>query len=412
MRSSGDFVDRSSWCTSAPNRGLDAAQTARCQQMLAKIPSKLDGINKGLPTLQFQSLSVSPHNKNILQGGTQDNGTWETPGNPVKWENTMIGDGGQSGFDAALPEFRFHTFFDASPDVNFSNGDIADWNWIADPIYATGGLFYVPIITDPTVSRTMYVGTTTVLRTKTHGMGSMSLAEFREQCNEWFGDFNVQCGDWARLGPTALNSAAFGDRNGGAVSAVERTPADTGTVWAATQTGRVFITKNADAEPVVDIPPTPPSTIVQRVAPNVTWTRLDSLVANDPNRYVSGIYVDPTNANRAWISYTGFDATTPTTPGHVFEVTYNPVAGTATWVDRSHDLGDLPINDVVLDPQTGDVFASSDFGVHLLEAGATGWTSAAPGIPNVEVAGLTIDPANRALYAATHGLSAWKLNLG
>ena len=128
--------------------------------MLSRIPSKLEGINKGLPTLQFQSLSVSPHNKNLLQGGTQDNGTWQTPGNPVKWENTMIGDGGQSGFDAAMPEFRFHTFFDASPEVNFSGGDIADWNWIADPIYGTGGQFYAPIITDPVVSRTMFVGTT------------------------------------------------------------------------------------------------------------------------------------------------------------------------------------------------------------------------------------------------------------
>jgi hypothetical protein len=396
MRSSGDFVDRSSWCTGAPNRGLSGSALLRCEQMLSKIPSKLEGIIKGLPTLQFQSLSVSPHNKNILQGGTQDNGTWETPGNPVKWENTMIGDGGQSGFDAVMPEFRFHTFFDASPDVNFSNGDIADWNWIADPIYNTGGLFYVPIITDPQVSRTMFVGTTNVLRTKTHGMGTMTLAEFRQHCNEWTGDFAVTCGDWVPIASPSVNSAARGDRAGGAVTAVERTTADTSTAWASTQLGRVLISKNADADP----------------AGSVTWTRLDDLAANDPNRYVSGIYVDPANPNHAWVSYTGFNATTPTLPGHVFEVTYNPVAGTATWVDRSYDLGDLPINDIVLDPVTGDVYASSDFGVHMLAAGATSWTSAAPGMPNVEVAGLTIDVQNRALYAATHGLSAWKLNLG
>ena len=66
----------------------------------------------------------------------------------------MIGDGGQSGFDAAMPSFRFHTFFNATPDVNFSNGDIADWNWIADPIFGTEPQsFYVPIISDPVVSR-------------------------------------------------------------------------------------------------------------------------------------------------------------------------------------------------------------------------------------------------------------------
>ena len=87
------------------------------------IPSELQSLNKGLTTLQFQSFSVSPHNVNVIQGGTQDNGTWETGGNPNKWENTMIGDGGQSGFDVAIPEFRFHNFTGASPDVNFDNGD-------------------------------------------------------------------------------------------------------------------------------------------------------------------------------------------------------------------------------------------------------------------------------------------------
>jgi hypothetical protein len=192
-----------------------------------------------------------------------------------------------------------------------------------------------------------------------------------------------------------LNSAALGDRDGGSVVAIERTKADTSTAWAATQTGRVFISKNADAP----------------AAAAVTWTRLDSLSSIDPNRFVSGIHVDAANGNRAWISYSGFNSATPTTPGHVFEVTYNPASGTATWVDVSYDLDDLPITDVVRDQVTGDLYASSDFGVARLAAGTTSWTLAAPGMPNVEVPGLTIVPAARRLYAATHGLGAWLLNL-
>ena len=117
-------------------------------------------MNQNLPTLQFQSLSVSPFDYDELQGGTQDNGTWENFGGSENvWLQTMWGDGGQSGFDATDPHFRFHTYFDASPDVNFSDGEIADWNWIGDPIFGTGGLFYVPIISDPVVHRTMFVGT-------------------------------------------------------------------------------------------------------------------------------------------------------------------------------------------------------------------------------------------------------------
>lgn len=405
MRSSGEFTDVSSWCD---GRGItNADQLARCRQLLSRVPTELTSMNQGLSTLQFQSVSVSPFNANVIQGGTQDNGTWETPGNPVKWNNTMIGDGGQSGFDIGDPNFRFHTFFDAQMDVNFSGGDMADWNWIGDPFFLPPGnaeprSFYIPIISDPAVSRTMFTGLGHVWRTKTWGMGSMSLAEFREQCNEWFGEFSegVVCGDWQPLGipGTAgrLTGNAYGaDRAGGFVAAVERTTSDTSTLWAATQTGRVFISNNADADP----------------ADAVVFTRLDSLAVNDPNRFVSGIHVDATNPNRAWISYAGFNATTPTTPGHVFEVTYNPTAGTATWVDVSFDFGDLPATDVARDDATGDVYAATDFGVFRLPAGSNNWTAAAPGMPNVEVAGLTIVPGARRLYAATHGLSVWVLNL-
>ena len=397
MRSSGAFADVSSWCDD-PNRGtMSTVRRDRCKQVLSRVPTKLEGMNRGLATLQFQSLSVSPFNVNILQGGTQDNGTWQTQGNPTKWENTMIGDGGQSGFDAANPDFRFHTFYNATPDVNFSKGDIADWNWIGDPIYGTEPqAFYVPIITDPVVSKTMFVGTGHVWRTKTWGMGTMSLAEFRAQCNEWFGTYAAPCGDWERLGSAgSLAGAAFGDRAGGYVVAVERATSDTQTLWAATQAGRVFVSKNADADPVSA----------------VTFQRVDSLSAVDPNRFVSGIHIDPANANHAWVSYSGFNATTPSVPGHVFEVTYDPATNAATWIDRSYDLGDIPVNDVVRDDVRGDLYAATDFGVYRLAAGESSWTDAAPGMPRGEVSGLTIVSGARKLYAATHGLSAWLLNL-
>jgi hypothetical protein len=223
----------------------------------------------------------------------------------------------------------------------------------------------------------------------------MSLEEFRYQCNEWYGAFQVQCGDWEQIASPSLNAAGWGDRAGGSVVAIERATSDTSTAWAATQTGRVFISKNVDADP----------------AAAVTWTRLDSLALNDPNRYVTSIFIDPTNPNHAWISYSGFNAITPALPGHVFEVTYDAGAGTATWTDLSYDLGDVAITDLVRDSVTGDLYASSDFGVYRLASGSTTWVSAAPGMPKVEVAGLTIVPSERKLFAATHGLGAWTLNL-
>jgi hypothetical protein len=203
----------------------------------------------------------------------------------------------------------------------------------------------------------------------------------------------VVCGDWAPLGGPTLTSSTLGNRSGGYVVATERATSDTSTLWAATQTGRLFISKNSEAE----------------TASAVAFTRLDS--AASPGRFVSGIYIDPANANHAWVSYSGFGANTPATPGHVYEVTYDQTAGTATFVDRSYDLGDIPINDIVRDDATGDLYAASDFGVFRLAAGTTSWSAAAPGMPNGEVSGLTIVVGARRLYAATHGLGAWLLNL-
>ena len=106
---------------------------------------------------------------------------------------------------------------------------------------------------------------------------------------------------------------------------------------------------------------------------------------------------------------------TPTTPGHVFEVTCTPPLGTgctaATWVDRSNNLPDFPITALVRDDVKGDLYAASDFGVMMLPSGTTTWADAGSGLPMVEVPGLTIVPEQRLLYAATHGRSAWVLQL-
>jgi hypothetical protein len=402
MRTSGELTDTSARCDS---RSLSGDTLQQCKWLLSAVPTTWTSLNNGLNTLQFQSLTVNPADPKDIQGGTQDNGTFETTGSATVWPQTIFGDGGQSGFDATDPAFRVHTYFNAQVDVNFENGTPAGWGWVSDPIFGTEPqAFYVPIITDPVVSRTMFVGTGHVWRTQTGGIGSMSVAEFQSHCNEFTGDFTVQCGDWKPLGGTSastqLINAAFGDRAGGTMAAVERSTTDKSTLWAATSTGRVFVSRNADA-----------------ADPNaVSFTRIDSLSGVDPNRFVSGISVDPANANHAWISYSGFNASTPATPGHIFSVTYDPTAGTATWTSMdggANGIGELPLNDVAFDDMTGDLYVSSDFGVLRKSGSASGndWFEASTGLPRVEVSGLTIDVKHRQLLAATHGRGAFRMGL-
>ena len=399
VRSDGLFADISAKCD---ERGLSAANNAFCKSLFSRVPNKLASMNEGFSTLQFQSLSVSAKRpKNNLQGGTQDNGTFQYMGSSVVWYMEMYGDGGQSGFSSTDDSLRFNTFTGQANDANFRNGDVTKWVVVGGPVRSSpeGSFFYPPVVADPNKANggTIYQGSLSVWRTQDWG-GDRDYLE--ANCSEFTtSSANPACGDFVRIGPpgaTNLTSTAYGgDRTGSAISAIERStnPSNTGTLWAATGTGRVFLSANGG----------------NAAAGSVTWKRLDSTATNDPNRFPSSIYVDPANGNHAWISYSGYNVNTPGQPGHVFEVTWNGV--TATWVDRSYNLPDFPITKVVRDDVTGDLYAASDFGVMRLANTSTVWTVAGSGLPMVEVPGLTIVPSARLLYAATHGRSAWVLQL-
>jgi len=89
---------------------------------------------------------------------------------------------------------------------------------------------------------------------------------------------------------------------------------------------------------------------------------------------------DESNPNHAIVTYSGSSSTTPGTPGHVYDVVFDPVAGTATWADISYNLGDQPILDSVrLDHRRR--YVSTDFGVNRPVSGTTSWIPAADGLP-------------------------------
>ena len=403
VRSSGSFTDITSQCDDRFNAGLiGSASRTGCHLLLSAVPSHLFSSNKGLSTLQFSTLSVDPTNPKHLQGGTQDNGTFETYGSSVVWPQIIYGDGGESGFDVGNPAIRFNQFFSPFTDVNFQNGDPTKWVIIGGPLFQSGEAveFYWPELMDPTVSGTMYTGLQHVWRTFDNGGNQ---ADLEANCAEFtVSAADPNCGDWVPLGGSNgdLTTSFWGDRDSTLgfqpiVTQVERFAGDTGTIWVATDSGRLFITNNANTAN----------------QDNVTYTRVDSLAPNDPERFISSVYIDPANKNHVWVSYSGYNAHTPSTPGHVFEVTFNPGGPSATWTDLSYNLADLPITDLVRDDKTGDLYAASDFGVMKLANGGSTWTEAGGGLPKVEVSALTIVPNARLLYAATHGRSAWKLQL-
>jgi len=434
-RSNGVFVNDSGDCTKtrsiySPFTFTIAARIAFCQFVLSRIPERLTAINRGLRTLAFYTADYDRNNVERIAGGTQDNGSWETLGGTT-WLQVYIADGGPNRFDATGHDSQFALTASQSGalSVRYDAQKQEDVNWISDtladptnvPPYANEGVpFIAAAETDPKQAGWMWTGREHVFRSQNYGRNPVLATKqaHRDNCNVWygaFGDLNGDgkytlpedaCDDWKALGDPSpagrLTSTAYGtDRTGVYVSAVERAYTDTSTLWAATGAGRIFVSKNADAaDPAA-----------------VKFTRIDNLDPKAPGRYPTAIFVDRANPNHAWISYSGYNAKTPTTPGHVFEVTFTSPAspnGAAKAVFTNLDgtqnnaFGDIPANSIVATPR-GTLYVGTDYGVLIKEAKAPVWKASPPGLPNLDVPDLVYVPEKGAIYAVTHGQGIWEL---
>jgi hypothetical protein len=413
VRTSGTYVDRSAAC---PTRTLPTNENRLCTQLLRSVPQRIITMNGGLSTLQFQSISISPPGQPLeLLGGTQDNGTWsysERGG----WISVATGDGGQSVVGTGPSPPHIHTYHGAAMRVNYDGFNPAGWRAIYGPFHIQGGAgvaerrsFYVPLISDATSPGTLFVGLQHVWRTNQYGGGRKTLDRDCVEREEPPPPPSATCGQWLALGQD-LTGPTFGTdrvsvdglgRHLDFLGALARAPGDSGTLWAATTPGRVFVSQNADG----------PAAAVAFKRVDFSTPSLGS-TKGTPGRFVSGIVVDPADPLHAWVAYSGYSAYTPRDqPGHVFEVRYNAATGESTWTNQSFDLGDEPITGLARDAQTGDLYAATDFGVLRLPAGAAAWTRAAQGLPYVAVYGLTMAPDNSTLYAATHGRGIWALKI-
>jgi hypothetical protein len=385
-------VDRSAACSArdypqGSGNPLAPADLTDCQRLLRAIPQAITPLNDGLNTMQFQSLSFNPSNPTgSLLGGTQDNGTWSYTGSPT-WSESVGGDGGQSGYDIAHTTTRYHNYYDATPEVNFHSTNPDEWLAIYDPLQASreARSFYVPFTADPVVGGRAFIGLEHVWQTNDNG-GDPAYLE--AHCNSLHRD-GAPCGDWEPIGNN-LTTGSVNDRGGQFVVATERAPSDRGTLWAATRVGRLWVSNDVDTK-------------------SAHFYRIDT--PSTPGRFVSGIAVDPADPDHAWISYSGYGAYTPNTPQHVLEARFDRQHHTATFVDRSYDIGDQPVTGIALFGASGDVYAATDFGLLRLPAGATHWVVAGTGLPRVAVYGITLSQSAGVLFAATHGRGAYRLDL-
>ena len=134
-----------------------------------------------------------------------------------------------------------------------------------------------------------------------------------------------------------------------------------------------------------------------------------------PNRPVLGIALDASTPTRdlavGYAAIGGFDANTPSTPGHVFQVTCTANCATFTWLDKTGNLPDIPVDSIIPNHNIPEqVFAGTDWGVYYTDditAASPTWFRFDNGMPHTMIWDLQIDRGATTISAWTRGRGAW-----
>lgn len=151
------------------------------------------------------------------------------------------------------------------------------------------------------------------------------------------------------------------------------------------------------------------------VANQANWVNVTGGNTILPNRPILGIALDPTvsapDVPLGYAAVGGFNANTPTTPGHVFQVTCAATCGSFTWLDKTGNLPDIPVDSIIVNPKyPQQVFAGTDWGLYYtddINASTPVWNRFENGLPHAMVWDLQIDRGSTTLSVWTRGRGAY-----
>ncbi len=370
-------------------------------------------LNGGLGSLaEVTGLANSESDANVVLAGFGVNGSAAmTKSDQSVWPQLFSGEGGQTAIDPANPDNWYATLGpyvavgQCIQGVNCTATDFAPAIG-ASETNADQALLYVPYVLDPADSANMIVGTCRVWRGPASGGSAWSPANAispmldgvaEPNCNGnalvrslAAGGANVQPGTGAQnSGSKVIYAGMAGLLDGGGASVG----------------GHVFSTQTADT-----------------ANGTTKWTDLAlSPVANEQlyngifNPYffdVSSLYADPHDAtgNTIYATIQGFGVP------HL----YLSTDGGADWNNISKNLPDLPLNDVLVDPNDASVvYVASDGGVFVTQnvancelSGGQCWNILGTGLPMAPAVSLAATLAGGGfLRVGTYGRGIWQVPL-
>jgi photosystem II stability/assembly factor-like uncharacterized protein len=303
--------------------------------------SNWTNLSSGLSIMQFYYLDVE---NNIYAGGTQDNGCNQWISGSSSATHSIGADGFACLIDYNNTDIRYQS--DQDNKYRSTNGGFS-FTIINPP--GANDYWMTDWIMDPINPARLFLAEKDIWRTVSGGVS-----------------------DW-----TDLNA---GFTNNNRIESMAIGVSDTNRLYASDQES-IRTTTNVNAS-------TP------------TWSDISTGLPF-PQAMLSDIAVDPTNAQRIWVSFYGF------VMGN--KVFHSPNGGN-NWFNESGNLPNVPVNAIIYQPGSNDgLYIGTDIGVFYQNDGIGDWIYFTNGMPTVRVFDLDIDSGF--LYAATHGRGLWKTEL-
>ena len=368
-------------------------------------------MDTGINTIEFYSGDISGNFANAASpqasGGAQDNGSSSvtfngTPTGPVQWQLGVGGDGFYSRIDpvgtgASLRFWQGNNNGTLHRCVSNCTGQFVSWpgasgNWFGDTrsFILPYDLFHggipggddCPPAGVPGGCGHLVAGTTRVWETINGGNASFS-------SSDWYVTNN----------PTTQNMTKQTLGNRSVINQVKYSPKYQGVAIVGTNDANVWIGFNL-------------GTGAQSQASWMDVTGNNTIL---PLRPVLGIALDPSvvaaNLPVGYAGVGGFNANTPSTPGHVFQVTCTADCGSFTWADKTGNLPDIPVDSIIVNPNNAQqVFAGTDWGVYYTDditVGSPTWQRFENGIPHAMVWDMQIDRGSTTLSVWTRSRGAY-----
>jgi photosystem II stability/assembly factor-like uncharacterized protein len=308
------------------------------------------------PFTQFYTIDVGEQTPTRIVGGTQDNGCIRsyTSSNPADWNAYGCADGLEALINFENQNIVYGCSQYGSCDRSQNGGDSSS------PIGATTSQrrnWWTPLVFDPSDADVMYYAGNIVNRSTNGGVSWQAISP------------DLTGGD-----PNPGDSYPFGT-----VTTVAAAKSDPMVLYVGTDDGRLWYTRNRGG----------------------SWTRATD--PDLPDRWVTRVVVDPTDAMKAYVTYSGFrngDAT-----AYVLTTSNGGVG----WTDITGNLPQAPVNVIAV---TGSrLVVGTDLGVFFTKNGGANWLRLGRGLPKSPILDLRIHEPTRTVNAATFGRGMWKVKL-